>query len=853
MIDTRRILFTMAGLLVACRLATAQEQAKPAIDDFAVLAKPILQKHCLGCHSGVEPKGELRLDTLGTDLTSQETREAWQSVQEQLRIGAMPPKEEPPKEKPRPTKEEVEQLTKWIVGRLAAAEAVKRAATGRVVMRRLNRTEYENTVRDLLGVDTPLRELLPHDTSAAGFDNVGEALHTSSFLLDRYLEAAETALNQAISNRPKPPTLAKTRYSLQESHQVKNTTEKVFRKREDGSVVLFCSSLWQSVGLSKFYPSERGKYRFRISASAIQNNEEPVTFRVHSGAGGMGGPKAHLVGYFDALTAEPRVIEFVDHMEPRTSITILPYGLPSAQAINKIGADVYEGPGLAIDWIEVEGPLNETWPPESHQRLFGDLKQGSFPIYNQRERVEVISDQPAADAERILKKFARRAFRRSATDEDLKPYLALFAAKLDEKQTFEQAIRVALAAIMVSPEFLFLKEEPGPLSDYAIASRLSYFLWSSTPDEELLSLAEQGLLKKSGRGGERESGSKDKDESKQEAAKGSLPISPSPTLPLSHSLSPLERQVERLLRHPRSRAFTENFVGQWLNLREIDATNPSHILYPEMDDMLKASMVRETELFFREVLEHNLPLSNFVASDFSMLNGRLAKHYGIPGVAGWEFQKVKLPADSHRGGVLTMASVMKVTANGTHTSPVVRGAFVLDRILGTPPPKPPENIAGLEPDIRGATTIRQQLAKHRQLDSCASCHVQIDPPGFALESFDVIGGYREFYRTSGNGKAVMIDGKRMPYLQGPAIDPADKLADGRAFANIDEFKQLLLSDQPQLTRALATKLITYGTGAPPETLDAPQLEQIVSHVKAKDYGFRGLIHAIVASELFQRK
>ncbi|QDU27004.1 hypothetical protein ETAA8_20880 [Anatilimnocola aggregata] len=810
----------VAALVLCCFDIGASTAADPASEKLLAEVRPVLQKHCLGCHSGTEPKGELRLDQLGTDLTAKETREAWQNVHEQLRIGAMPPKE-----KPRPTKEELTQLTTWIDARLAAAEERKRAATGRVVLRRMNRIEYENTVRDLLGIETPLRELLPLDTSAAGFDNVGEALHTSSFLLDRYLEAADTAINQAISNRPQPPTLVKKRLSLQDSHQVKNTTEKVFRKREDGSVVLFCSSLWQSVGLSHFYPQDRGRYRFRLSASAIQNKAEPVTFRILSGAGGMGGPKAHLVGYFDVRDEEPRVIEFVDHMEPRTSITILPYGLPSAQAINKIGADVYDGPGLAIDWVDVEGPLHETWPPESHQRLFGDMKQGSFPIYNQRDRVEVISEQPLVDAERIVKKFARRAFRRSVTDEELKPFLALFSASLDEKQTFEQAIRVALAAIMVSPEFLFLKEEPGQLNDFALASRLSYFLWSSMPDEELLSLAEQGLLKKSGRVGERERESKDV----------------------------LGDQVERLLRHPKSHAFTENFVGQWLNLREIDATNPSHILYPEMDDMLKASMVRETELFFAEVLSNNRPLTNFVSSDFSMLNGRLARHYGIPGVAGWEFQKVQLPADSHRGGLLTMASVLKVTANGTHTSPVVRGAFVLDRILGTPPPKPPENIAGLEPDIRGATTIRQQLAKHRQLDSCASCHVQIDPPGFALESFDVIGGYREFYRTSGSGKAVMIDGKRMPYLQGPPIDPADKLADGRAFANIDEFKQLLLTDKDQLTRALATKLITYGTGAPPETLDAPQLEQIVSRVKAKEYGFRDLIHAIVASELFQQK
>ena len=316
------------------------------------------------------------------------------------------------------------------------------------------------------------------------------------------------------------------------------------------------------------------------------------------------------------------------------------------------------------------------------------MPQGKAPIDNSSQRVEVVSEQPLVDAERILRKFAERAFRRPVTDADIQPFVAFGEAKLGEQRSFEQAVRVGLTAILVSPEFLFLREEPGPLDDYALASRLSYFLWSTMPDQELLALAAKRAL----------------------------------------TASPLRQQVERMLQHPRAEQFTHNFVGQWLGLREIDFTEPSHQLYPEFDDMLKVSMVRETELFFAEVLKEDLSLTNFVASNFTMLNARLAKHYGISGIDGDAFRKTPLPPDSHRGGVLTMASVLQVTSNGTSTSPVMRGSWVLDRILGQPPEPPPENVAALEPDIRGATTIREQLAKHRQIESCASCHVDIDPP-----------------------------------------------------------------------------------------------------------------------------
>jgi hypothetical protein len=308
-----------------------------------------------------------------------------------------------------------------------------------------------------------------------------------------------------------------------------------------------------------------------------------------------------------------------------------------------------------------------------------------------------------------------------------------------------------------------------------------------------------------------------------------------------------------MLADPKAAVFTENFVGQWLGLRDIDFTEPSHILYPEYDAMLRESMVRETELFFAEVLNNDLSLTNFVASDFSMLNGRLAKLYGIPGIDGWEFCKVPLPPASHRGGVMTMASVLKVTANGTTTSPVTRGAWVLDRILGTPPPKPPADVPAIEPDIRGATTIREQLAKHRSIESCAACHAQIDPPGFALESFDVIGSWRENYRTTGHGETVMVDGRRMPYHKGKPVDPADMLPDGRKFANIDELKQLLLAEKDQLARALTEKLLTYATGAAPTAADKLEVEAIVGRIREKHYGLRTLMHEIVGSETFQTK
>ncbi len=357
----------------------------------------------------------------------------------------------------------------------------------------------------------------------------------------------------------------------------------------------------------------------------------------------------------------------------------------------------------------------------------------------------------------ILQRLLPLAFRRPIEPAEVNPYLDLFASAAAGGRSFESALRVSLKAILCSPAFLFLNE-PGTsqISQHALAARLSYFLWSSMPDEELTALANNRSLRQS---------------------------------------DVLRQQVERMLSSPKATAFTKNFTGQWLDLRDIDFTEPDANLYPEFDELLRISMVKETELFFDEVLENNLSLVNFVDSDFTFLNGRLANHYGINGVEGQAFRKVILPRDSPRGGLLTQASVLKVTANGTYTSPVLRGAWILDNILGQPTSPPPDNVGSIEPDIRGATTIREQLAKHRDLESCAACHRRIDPPGFALECFDPIGGFRNDYRTMAEDgrhsglKQAPFTYNWVRYRIGQPIDTSGEMPDGQPLEGVRDLRK----------------------------------------------------------------
>ena len=764
--------------------------------DFARVARPFLEQHCLECHDDTTQKGGVRLDTLAADFASPESVKRWTDVHDALASGEMPPKK-----KARPAKSDADRMLGFVAGGLTAADEARHRSAGRVVLRRLNRAEYENTVRDLLGVDVDVKDLLPEDTAALGFDNVAAALNVSPVLMERYLEAADVALDAAVNFGPAP---AAQTWTVSASPDTTNPKDYRFNTGvttlADGAFVFFNSGETPIV-TDRFKAPAPGRYRFRVTAYAHQSPGRPVVMNILAGSFDQRNPKRRTIGFFDVPPTpdQPRVVEFVEPLPKRGTIKIM--AAETGTKGVRANAAEYKGPGLAIARVEVEGPLHDTWPPPGHQRLFGDVD---------------VKTAGEKDVEGLLAPFAARAFRRPVTREDVRPYVELAASQLREKVPFEAAVRAAAKAVLCSPDFLFLQERPGRLDDHALSARLSYFLWSSMPDEELTRVAASGTLAR-------------------------------PEV--------LRQQSERMLKDSRAGAFTENFTGQWLGLRQIDFTTPDKKLYPEFDDQLQWSMLEETRRFFDAVLGGDLSLLAFVDSDFSYLNGRLARHYGIEGVSGNELRRTPLPPGSHRGGVLAHASVLKVTANGTTTSPVVRGAWVMRNIVGRPPKPPPPNVPAVEPDIRGASTIREQLEKHRSLGACASCHLKMDPPGNALERFDVIGGWRDNYRSLGDGKplTITVDGRPTRLKVGPKVDPADRLADGRAFDDFDAFKKLLAADGDQVARCLTEKLITYATGAGVDFADRRVVDGILQNVRGRQYGFRSLVHEVVQSRAFLEK
>lgn len=768
--------------------------------------RSFLQKHCHDCHGADDPETGFRVDNLPARFDHRDSFSRWLKLFHKIDSGEMPPKDVV-----RPTPAEVNQVSNWLKKTLVDADRRRLDRDGRVVLRRLNRYEYEQTIRDLFAIDVDLKELLPEDSTLHGFDNIGEALNVSSVLMERYLEAADVALDAAIVTGLRPESNKKRYFYLDEKRVNKH---KSYKQLDDA--VVFFSNPYSPTEIGQFRARTPGQYRIRVSAYAHQS-ESPVTFRIY----GEDARGSYLGGYFDA-GQDPTVVELTMRLGLRKTVKVVPYGTRVSKwndAANE------KGPGLAAQWVEIEGPLNEQWPPESHRRVFGDLP---IEVLNSAEMKrnrrleplrEVVSLNPERDARAILNRLLTKMFRRPVNDDQMHPYLSIIMGELNVGVTFQNAVRFGLKAALCSPEFLYLQEQTDSgreLDDFQLAARLAYFLWSTLPDDELLRVAGEGTLR---------------------------------------DPAALRSQTERLLNDPRSVALTKNFLGQWLELREIDDTSPDRILYPEFDELLKISMVRETELFFAELLKHDLSVLNFIDSDFTIINERLARHYGIDDVNGQEFRRVSLEADSKRGGVMTHASVLKITANGTNTSPVLRGVWLLDKILGDPVPPPPANVPAVEPDIRGATSIRDQLAKHRQDDSCAACHRKIDPAGFALENFDVIGGWREYYRSVGEGERVNVEvnGRGVRYKRGPTVDAGDVLPDGRRFSGIDEFQELLLNDKARIARGIADQLLTYSTGGPVQFADHEEVEAIVKQVAAKDYGLRSLIHEVVQSSIFRNK
>ncbi len=820
--------------VLASNILMADENATINVrSDINKTTNTFFAQYCLDCHGPDKASGDLRLDSLSGDLSLPSTFERWRQILVRVESGEMPPEGEP-----RPNETQSSEVTAELTRQLHEA-AKKQRAGGRVVLRRLNRVEYENTINDLFEVNVSVKELLPDDAVSHGFDNVGSALNISPVLIERYLEAADFVLNAAIA--PVHSQDSKTeRFDLYDS------LPKWFAAgvwKQDEGVILFRNSADSSSDLRQFKAPAAGRYRFRISASA-HNSETPLPMAVLLGNFVVSGNPTRHLGYFDAHPGEPTMVEFEERLAAKNdTIKVAPVALPFVYLKHETMPE-YPGPGLHIHWIEVEGPLAEDWPTQSYRRVFGEVdpKHGTL-----------------EDAEKLIRSLLPRAFRRPVLEGEQKPYVALVAQSLDSGQPFDASLRAGIKGVLTSPKFLYLREPGGPLDDYALASRLSYFLWSTMPDRELLDLAADGALTGLNN---KESDDNSKSENNREAETTNISAIRSSSSGISNASSTVLRlQVERMLNDPKSKAFTENFTGQWLSLRDIEATTPDKRLYPEYEELLKWSSLKETQLFFDELLKEDLSITNFVDSDFAMLNGRLATHYGIPGVNGIAIRKVPIRPEYHRGGILTHASILKVTANGTTTSPVIRGVWVLDRIMGLPVSPPPPNVPAVEPDIRGATTIREQLAKHRSSQNCAGCHAKIDPPGFALENYDVIGGWRDRYRVVAEQKDWVKNrvGPLAKYLAayqyglGLPVDAGDALPDGRRFSDISEFKQLLLSHDQQVARCVAEKLVTYATGEPVGFSDHVTVDEILEKTKASGYGLRSLVHAVVASELFQKK
>jgi hypothetical protein len=792
---------------------------------------PFLEKYCTECHDGDVKKGGLDLTALSFKPEERKNFDRWVKIYDRVSKGEMPPAK-----KARPEAADMKTFQAALKAPLRGYELAEQVKNGRTVLRRLNRTEYENTVHDLLGVSLPLKHILPEDTPLHGFDTVAEGLRFSQLQIEKYLEAADAALDAAIV-LSKRPVAINQRYSYKKEEGIRKNLDtppgtlsdktnpksghRVMFRENDKEVIMFTTGDYL-VGLKQCRLPGPGNYRIKLSGNAFQSDGEPLTLMIYSN----NYKQKRLLSYCELPADKPREYEFTTRLDGSEHIVINCEGVgrdKKGQNIYNVGAAEFLGTGLAMQWIEVEGPLSTEWPPASLKKALGEVPLTELDDKKRKYRdgkqlgYELAPTDVKQAIANGLSGFATRAFRRPLEKEEAAPYIALATQSLDAGSTFEDSMRVGLRAILTSPSFLLLEEHPGKLSDLALATRLAYFLTSSMPDDELMKVASAGQL------------------SKPEV---------------------LKAQTERLLKGPRAATFVTNFVGQWLELRNIDATTPDTKLYPEYDMLLKLGMVTETEAFFRELLSKNLPVSNLIQSDFAMVNNRLAEHYELPGIAGEKFRRVSLPADSPRGGVLTQASVLKITANGTVTSPVIRGAWVMKHLLGQPPPPPPASVGAIEPDTRGTTTIREQLAKHRDSESCASCHRQIDPPGFALESFDVIGGFRENYRSNEKGANVKrkLRGQNIwQYKEGLPVDASGELADGRKFQGITEFKKLLLDQQDQVMRALAGNLVTYGTGAGIDFADRDAIEGIAKQTKADGSGLRSLVHAVVQSPLFLSK
>jgi mono/diheme cytochrome c family protein len=844
-----------------------------------------IEKNCAECHDPDLQKGDLDLTSLKFDLDDPKNFARWVLVHDRVSAGEMPPKK-----KARPAPAELAKFTASLTDALTAADNARAAREGRATQRRLNRYEYENALRDLLHAPwLQLRDSLPEDGEASRFNKIGDALDVSHVQMARYMSVADTALRQVAATDSEHLSATTVRYYARDQRSFTGKMKfSVFNTRPERATFAVLGTKGQpdvrmgkapmtvgdadpktreqeAVGVvaSSYEPIEVSFNRFRAPASGRYK----LRFKTYSVWAGPGKGNKWFIPDLDNISPgrRPEPVTIYSETPPRLLRLLGSFDAQTKPGVAEIDTYLLEGetirpdaarlfrsrppswinplaekdgcPGVAFAWMEVEGPVGGADPAAGEKLLFGDLPvkkaasagPGRFGNRESATRgagrqsaamPDVISKNPRQDAERLLRNFLAQAYREPTGAADVARFLKVFDAASASGSGFADAMIASYTAVLCSPRFVCLEEKPGRLDDFALASRMSFFLWNSPPDEELRSLAAAGKL---------------------------------------HEPAVLKAQTDRLLNDAKSRRFVNAFLDYWLDLRKINNTSADEVLYNDyyLDDLLVESALGETQLFFNDLVKGNLPARNLVSSDFSMLNERLATHYGIPGVDGVALRRVKLPAGSVRGGLLTQASVLKVTANGTTTSPVIRGAWIMERILGKPPRPKPASVPAIEPDTRGATTIREQLARHRSEASCAACHAKMDPPGFALENFDVLGGWRDHYRALDKGatpvKGIGKNGQRFVFHEGQPVDASGELPTGEKFQDVRGLKALLLQDQRQIARNLTRQLLIYATGAPVRFGDRASVEKILDRTAANQFGVRSLIHEIVESELFLEK
>ncbi|MCA9062730.1 MAG: DUF1592 domain-containing protein, partial [Planctomycetaceae bacterium] len=727
---------------------------------------------------------------------SKQIAERWTQIHDRVSWNEMPPHDADPLPA-RQRSELLDEVSTW----LSQRQLQEDSQFGRVRGRRLTKLQLERTLHDLLGIDIPLATELPDEPRTNGFTTVADGQSLSHFQLEQHLRVVDMALDEAFRRAISEPD--ERVWTMTARDVARTDARRRCREPEmiGGEAVVWSSGLIFYGRLPATTARDSGWYRFTVTASALKAPQEHgVWCTVRTGPCISSAPLLAWVTAFEA-TPEPRTWTFETWLPKGHMLELRPGDTTLKKARfdgGQVGAgegDPQNVPGVSIHSLTMErfhkGPENLS----VRHSLLGTMK-----VERRRGEVDVIAENAATEVRELVHSFAQRAFRRPVATDVTEPYVQLALASLQRDPSPLAALRAGYRAVLCAPRFLYFHEDAGVLDDYALATRLSYFLWNTMPDAELLQAAASGTL---------------------------------------HKPAQLQAHVDRMLDTPRGEDFLKDFAAEWLDLSLIDFTEPDRRLYPEFDIIVQQSMLAETHMTLQTMLRENLSVRQLMDSDDTFLNSRLARFYQIEGVEGDELRRVALHPDDHRGGILTQGAILKVTANGTTTSPVIRGIWVSDRLLGLPIPPPPGSVPAIEPDIRGATSIREMLAKHRNSESCAACHLKIDPPGFALENYDAAGQWR---RTYGGSRG-----------RGPVIDASFEFPDGRRFDDVRGFRRIALADSARLARNVAEKLLTYGTGAPIRFADRQEVHRVVEQTESHHYGLRSIVQSVVSSQIFVRK